>query len=1077
MSPEAHRLGQRTPPAGGLDQLDEDSFNWTQGRHFLHAPLRRPWLVLTLWAAVVVLSAAALFGLPRKYVSSTLILVESEKVPESFIPKVATEDRSRRLEAVRPEILSRTRLERVLEDTQPYPDIASKTLAVEKMRKAISINVSSNDGFTIAFHHSDARKAQEVTDRLARLFIEETIRSREQQVEGAVDFLITQVEEARTELESKDAALRRYKEEHMGQLPEQLQTNLATMQMLQREVQMVEESLLFAREKQEALARGVGRPSPGAVSGTSATSGFAEVAELNRQLSVLKTRYKDEHPDVQTLRLRIARIEARLAALPAADGPADADPSMVVIRAQIERADLEVRKLEDRQRGLERRIATIRANVEETPRTEQELATLTRDYQKLNENYVALFSKQLEAQMSGRLEQRWKGERFRMLDPASLPEKPAFPKPSIFLGLGVFFGLVVGVAASLLAELVDPTIKDSLGLQAVQGYPVLACIPHHPHIGGPARPRLVRLDAPARHADGIGREVGEKSWAPSGSLEVAFRDEGITAPSKVVPILDSLKDHNSAVGEELRLLAAKLLDLGRRRKVNCLALTSSLPVEGKSTVSVGLAGALAREPGRRILLIEADLRRPSFTANLGLRPAPGLSDWLHGTVSQVPVRLVEPGGFVLLTAGDVGVKRPEMLGSQRMGALLRAARQQFDFVLLDTVPVLPVADAILMQDLVDGFLLVVRSRQTPRHAISDALAKLRSDTVVGVVLNDHKEYRGTYKAYAYRRHAAESRSPASPSVVAMLATDAPATIAAPDPSPTVTFQAEQPRASHGRKPLVALAAATLVVAVAAAGYLAGWDRRQVAPAAAVVQPVSATVSAEAAAPPERVEQLEERLQAIEAEKAAAAAPPAADARRKVEAQTAAWRQRANPIAVARAQEEAGRRPEAEQERRSREEQLRLQAEQRLAEEQLMEERRRNETARALAAAATAPVPATTPVPPPAAPPPPPPPATAVGALVKLDDPGVIAPVLDRAFPPTYPPVALRQRLEGAVQLNVLVDETGNVVVTQIVAGAGGRSGLNEAAVSSVRGRRYRPATKDGVPVKVWMPVRVQFRLP
>jgi protein TonB len=109
--------------------------------------------------------------------------------------------------------------------------------------------------------------------------------------------------------------------------------------------------------------------------------------------------------------------------------------------------------------------------------------------------------------------------------------------------------------------------------------------------------------------------------------------------------------------------------------------------------------------------------------------------------------------------------------------------------------------------------------------------------------------------------------------------------------------------------------------------------------------------------------------------------------------------------------------------------------------------------------------------------PPPPSPIAVGALVELDDPGVIAPVLDRAFPPTYPPVALRQGLEGTVQLNVLVDETGNVVDTQIVAGAGGRSGLNEAAVSSLRRRKYHPATRDGVPVKVWMPVRVQFRLP
>src|SRR6185295_9799345 len=110
---------------------------------------------------------------------------------------------------------SRTRLERVLEETRPYPGLG-KTQAVERMRSAIFITLSSNDGFTISFYHRDPLKAQEVTDRLARLFIDETIKSRTQQVEGAVDFLVTQVKGARTELETKDAALRRYKEVHMG---------------------------------------------------------------------------------------------------------------------------------------------------------------------------------------------------------------------------------------------------------------------------------------------------------------------------------------------------------------------------------------------------------------------------------------------------------------------------------------------------------------------------------------------------------------------------------------------------------------------------------------------------------------------------------------------------------------------------------------------------------------------------------------------------------------------------------------------------------------------------------------------
>jgi Mrp family chromosome partitioning ATPase len=129
----------------------------------------------------------------------------------------------------------------------------------------------------------------------------------------------------------------------------------------------------------------------------------------------------------------------------------------------------------------------------------------------------------------------------------------------------------------------------------------------------------------------------------------------------------------------------------------------------------------------------------------------------------VPVRLVMPGGFHLVVAGRMPLQEPEALGSPLMDALLRAARRDFDVVLLDVAPILPVADTILMQDLLDGFLLVVRSRQTPRDALVDAFARLRADKVVGLVLNDHSEYSRSYTSYAYERYgmvAERRRAPA-----------------------------------------------------------------------------------------------------------------------------------------------------------------------------------------------------------------------------------------------------------------------------------------------------------------------------
>jgi capsular exopolysaccharide synthesis family protein len=234
--------------------------------------------------------------------------------------------------------------------------------------------------------------------------------------------------------------------------------------------------------------------------------------------------------------------------------------------------------------------------------------------------------------------------------------------------------------------------------------------------------------------------------------DVRFLEDGVTRIERPIPIIQSLADRHSVVGEELRLLRAKVQGLAQQRVLGCVALTSALPGEGKSTISLGLATAQARERGKRVLLAEADLRRPSLSSTLGVPPAPGLSEWLNGGLDQLPMRLIEPAGFFLLSAGQAPLERPENLASPLMEAFIQSARKAFDFVLLDVPPVLPVADTILLQDLVDGFVLVTRSRLTPREAVLDALGRLRPEKVLGVVLNDHREYKHSYTSYAYQRY-------------------------------------------------------------------------------------------------------------------------------------------------------------------------------------------------------------------------------------------------------------------------------------------------------------------------------------
>jgi TonB family protein len=239
------------------------------------------------------------------------------------------------------------------------------------------------------------------------------------------------------------------------------------------------------------------------------------------------------------------------------------------------------------------------------------------------------------------------------------------------------------------------------------------------------------------------------------------------------------------------------------------------------------------------------------------------------------------------------------------------------------------------------------------------------------------------------------------------------------------------------------------------------------------RPLDRQESAEAAMP--RARQLEEERTALKTARKAVQRKAAENARTKLEAQPKAKGHVVGPAAVTGAQEDE-RRARADQERTEQEEMQRLQG-RKMAEEaqRLAEERKRTQEARVAeeVARAAAVTPAAT-LPPRTAPP-----ETTVelGQLVNVSDQGVIAPTVKRAVKQVYPPQALRQKVEGTVELNVLVDETGKVVDAQVVTAAGGNTGLNEAAVALVKKSMFHAPTKNGVPVKAWIPVKIDYRLP
>jgi Mrp family chromosome partitioning ATPase len=226
-----------------------------------------------------------------------------------------------------------------------------------------------------------------------------------------------------------------------------------------------------------------------------------------------------------------------------------------------------------------------------------------------------------------------------------------------------------------------------------------------------------------------------------------FDESSRVVPARPEPVMQAMLHPGSAAWEELRMVASKVRSL--EQPLRCLGLVSASPGEGKTTLAIGLAAALAQEPGRRVLLLEADLRRPAIERYLGLPADQGVGDWLEGTLGRrVPVRRLVPQGFFLLAGGRTVGRRPELLQGKRMPQLIAAARQYFDYVVVDCPPLGPVADSLMLQDLVDGFLCVVRSRHTPLDLIQKGLERLKTDRVRGIIFNDHREVLGgSYRYY------------------------------------------------------------------------------------------------------------------------------------------------------------------------------------------------------------------------------------------------------------------------------------------------------------------------------------------
>lgn len=210
-----------------------------------------------------------------------------------------------------------------------------------------------------------------------------------------------------------------------------------------------------------------------------------------------------------------------------------------------------------------------------------------------------------------------------------------------------------------------------------------------------------------------------------------------------------LNPSNPHGAEQFRTLRSRLYQIRAAQPMKTVLVTSGLPAEGKTFVASNLAQAIARQPDRRVLLIDADLRRPRLHVPLGAPSAPGLTDYLRGEMDEVSVIQQGPAGGMCFIPGGNEVTEPgELISNGRLKVLVERLAPVFDWLILDSPPCVPVHDASLLADLCDGVLLVVRSGSTPVDIARKTAQEMEGRNVVGVVLNAVKEVK-EYGSYYY----------------------------------------------------------------------------------------------------------------------------------------------------------------------------------------------------------------------------------------------------------------------------------------------------------------------------------------
>jgi polysaccharide chain length determinant protein (PEP-CTERM system associated) len=434
--------------------------------------------------------------IPDFYRSETVIMVDPQTVSSSVVQSPVTSTIQDRLSTIEQQVMSPSRLERVIETQNLYPGLRTKVSdqdLVAKMQRATKIDVVNAGGrglstFKISFQSTDAKTSAKVANQLANDFIEANLRAREEQFTGTTDFLNGELQDTKKQLEAKEAEMGRIKSEFIMDLPESKQFHLEALTTLRNQLRDSQDRV-SQDQQQKMMIQSMEASTNPAVdldpdeAGASDSPTQREIQKVQTNLSTLRSHYGPNYPDVRKLQTDLDALKVRLAqekstgAAVAPPPPQKTAAKNPVLQAQLAKLDEEIATEQKRQPQMQEQIDFHSSKLEREPVFEQQMAGLMRDYDTLRAHYTSLLDRKLSAEMATQLEAKQQGERFVILDPAQVPDAPAGPNRALFTLGGILVGIFAGAALAVAVEMADETVRNEKEATQIAGKSVLAGIP------------------------------------------------------------------------------------------------------------------------------------------------------------------------------------------------------------------------------------------------------------------------------------------------------------------------------------------------------------------------------------------------------------------------------------------------------------------------------------------------------------------------------------------------------------------------------------------------------------------------